>query len=404
MGRKLAVALSLVWAIGSTACDDVVTTHDAGAEPARGPSLASYVAPAGMVKPVAIVRDYNGTFDGEVVSGGKDYSTLYRDRYAPTNGKGEGGGRHGGVDIRVDPGTVVRASLGGRVIRARCDWNQSRVSGSSKGWGGWVVIKARNPYGSVNDSVLFTYAHLDKFDFVKEGPNVYVTTGQTIGLSGGNLNSGLCPGNSTGPHLHFQIDKDFPNDLDRIWADVDNTNLPDTNYDVSDFTYNPMVFIQGGYRWEFETAGNAEYWSPGNARAFGVSGGAYWMDGDFDPWLRRGGANANVSCGRTYLCSSQITAEADFYRYIRLDLHLNCAVTPLTVYFTTDSYPDFHQDRRFEVPVGYGPVSVTIPAYANHGQWRGIITGLRVDPSVNCDWGNEINYIGYIRLVSSSTG
>jgi murein DD-endopeptidase MepM/ murein hydrolase activator NlpD len=359
------------------------------------PTSPRYVISSlGMVAPTDSTNDYNGTYQGGQGIG-RGYSTLYRDTYtAPHGWRGEGSGMHYGVDIRVNR-APVKASLGGLVMRAD--------STDKSGWGGLVVIRATNPYTN-SGYVYFVYAHLSEIHVAK---NTTVLTGQVIGRSGGNWNdSGK--GAAQGPHLHFQIDKSMstslPSPYSVSFARIDSEI--DSDFEVMNSTYSPMVFVQGGYRWEFQRTDTEpwkreELWRAVNVASSGVSGGAFWMDGNYDPWLERGAVR--LYCGENAPCGTSIAADASMYKYIRLNVHLNCAVSPLTLYFTTKDNPTFHPDRRIEVPVGYGPATLTIPAY-QHGQWSGIITGLRVDPSVNCDWGTEINYIGYIRLVSSSTG
>jgi len=87
-------------------------------------------------------------------------------------------GYHRGVDWAVPTGTTVRASCSGTVTQA--------------GWGGsygyYVVIKHV-------DGSTTTYAHLSKV-LVSKGQKV--SQGAKIGLSGNT-------GNSTGPHLHFEL-------------------------------------------------------------------------------------------------------------------------------------------------------------------------------------------------------
>ncbi|WP_457567691.1 M23 family metallopeptidase [Desulfurobacterium sp.] len=86
---------------------------------------------------------------------------------------------HPGVDIANRPGTPVKVTADGRVIRA--GW-----------WGGWgKVVLVRHPSGYIT-----IYAHLKKI-FVKPGQKVRL--GQVIGEMGNT-------GRSTGPHLHYGIE------------------------------------------------------------------------------------------------------------------------------------------------------------------------------------------------------
>ncbi|MFI9761059.1 M23 family metallopeptidase [Streptomyces sp. NPDC051963] len=90
---------------------------------------------------------------------------------------------HSGQDFAVPSGTKVVAAHGGTVVKAG-----SNGAGDGPAYGNAVVIKHGN--GSFSQ-----YAHLSKIN-VKVGQ--VVKTGQRIALSGNT-------GNSSGPHLHFEI-------------------------------------------------------------------------------------------------------------------------------------------------------------------------------------------------------
>jgi murein DD-endopeptidase MepM/ murein hydrolase activator NlpD len=86
--------------------------------------------------------------------------------------------KHSGQDFVVPTGTKVRAAHAGTVVEA--DWGGA--------YGNNIVIR--------HGGHLYTqYGHLSKF-LVHVGDRV--NTGQTIALSGST-------GNSTGPHLHFEV-------------------------------------------------------------------------------------------------------------------------------------------------------------------------------------------------------
>ncbi len=86
--------------------------------------------------------------------------------------------RHTGQDFAVPVGTPVRAAGAGRVVRVSC--------GGAFG----IQIVVEHPGGYCTQ-----YAHLSAVT-VDEGDRV--ATGQRIGRSG-------TTGNSTGPHLHFEV-------------------------------------------------------------------------------------------------------------------------------------------------------------------------------------------------------
>ncbi|WP_405791252.1 LysM peptidoglycan-binding domain-containing M23 family metallopeptidase [Streptomyces sp. NBC_00029] len=100
-------------------------------------------------------------------------------------------GYHTGVDFIASMGTSVRAVGAGTVVSA----------GWSGSYGNEVVIQHA-------DGKYSQYAHLSQLS-VSSGQSV--TAGQSIGLSGST-------GNSTGPHLHFEIrtTPSYGSDLDPI--------------------------------------------------------------------------------------------------------------------------------------------------------------------------------------------
>ncbi|MFD9406299.1 M23 family metallopeptidase [Streptomyces sp. NPDC059989] len=91
--------------------------------------------------------------------------------------------KHSGQDFAVPTGTPVKAAGAGVVVKAG-----PNGGGDGPAYGNAIVIKhANNTYSQ--------YAHLSKIQ-IKIGQKV--TAGQRIALSGNT-------GNSSGPHLHFEI-------------------------------------------------------------------------------------------------------------------------------------------------------------------------------------------------------
>ena len=88
--------------------------------------------------------------------------------------------RHGGLDLAGPVGNPIYASKSGTVLKAQCGWN----------WGYGCYVHLDN--GSGIETI---YAHASQ---LLVSPGDYVNQGQTIALSGNT-------GNSTGPHLHFEI-------------------------------------------------------------------------------------------------------------------------------------------------------------------------------------------------------
>ncbi|MFI0978478.1 M23 family metallopeptidase [Streptomyces sp. NPDC021093] len=108
-------------------------------------------------------------------------------RYALSATYGKGGGmwahKHSGQDFAVPIGTTVKAAAAGTVVKAG-----PNGGGDGPAYGNAIVVKhANNTYSQ--------YAHLSRIQ-VRVGQ--HVAAGKQIALSGNT-------GNSSGPHLHFEI-------------------------------------------------------------------------------------------------------------------------------------------------------------------------------------------------------
>ncbi|TDB79222.1 M23 family metallopeptidase [Micromonospora sp. KC721] len=107
--------------------------------------------------------------------------------------------RHNGVDIAARKGTPIHAAAAGRVLVARCDPDHNGrrdcdVDGSpGKGGCGWFVdILHAGRY-------VTRYCHMVEKPLVV--PGQVVRAGEVIGRVGSS-------GNSSGPHLHFEVHRD----------------------------------------------------------------------------------------------------------------------------------------------------------------------------------------------------
>ena len=101
-------------------------------------------------------------------------------------------GWHTGLDFRVKSGTAVVSAANGTVI--------------ASGWGGAYGYRIEVDHGN---GYVTAYNHLSKIE-ITEGK---VAAGQEIGKSGST-------GNTTGPHLHFEVTKDgeFMNPSSWLWG------------------------------------------------------------------------------------------------------------------------------------------------------------------------------------------
>ena len=102
------------------------------------------------------------------------------------------GGWHTGLDFRVPSGTPVVAAAGGTIVSA--------------GWGGAYGYRIEIDNGN---GYITAYNHLSKIE--KTSGTVY--PGQEIGKSGST-------GNTTGPHLHFEVTKngEWVNPANWLWG------------------------------------------------------------------------------------------------------------------------------------------------------------------------------------------
>ncbi|MEV7618119.1 M23 family metallopeptidase [Streptomyces sp. NPDC089799] len=157
------------------------------AKPFRTPRIRTAVAVAGLGAALAVGA--TGTAFADVAPAAKAAAAWTKPvaGYTLSATFGKGGNmwahKHSGQDFAVPTGTPVKAAGAGTVVKAG-----PNGAGDGPAYGNAVVIKhANNTYSQ--------YAHLSKIQ-VKIGQKV--TAGKQIALSGNT-------GNSSGPHLHFEI-------------------------------------------------------------------------------------------------------------------------------------------------------------------------------------------------------
>lgn len=103
-------------------------------------------------------------------------------------GENRGGRAHGGIDFSVPVGTQLLAAASGRITNAS--------NADPGGYGLYVEI-------TTDDGFVIRYGHMNAAS-VQVGDQV--RAGQPIGVSGGA--GGPNSGNSTGAHLHFEVQMD----------------------------------------------------------------------------------------------------------------------------------------------------------------------------------------------------
>lgn len=140
-----------------------------------------------LAAPVALAdddEDYGdlSTGDAYVPMSGTLSSIFYTPKEEEYFFDFHGSAGHGGIDIAAPQGDEIYAAFSGKVIEA----------GEAGGYGQWVVIQSEE-----NSDIYSTYGHVVKYH-VKKGDEV---------KAGDHIADNGSLGKSTGPHLHFQVDK-----------------------------------------------------------------------------------------------------------------------------------------------------------------------------------------------------
>ncbi|HWM37401.1 MAG TPA: LysM peptidoglycan-binding domain-containing M23 family metallopeptidase, partial [Streptomyces sp.] len=143
---------------------------EAKAEPSAEKPQSGATAKKSSATKASGTSDSSGDYSAPVSSG---TSTPYG-----ASGGSWSSGKHTGVDFSAPSGTSVKAVTSGTVVQA----------GWSGSYGNQVVLKHE-------DGKFSQYGHLSS---VSVRPGQQVSVGDQVGASGST-------GNSTGPHLHFEV-------------------------------------------------------------------------------------------------------------------------------------------------------------------------------------------------------
>jgi murein DD-endopeptidase MepM/ murein hydrolase activator NlpD len=177
-------------------------------------------------------------------------NNLYSVDHFGTYATGGGEGAHPGVDIRLPLGTPIRNIANGHVVK---------VGEDKAGFGKYVLVRhprVPDPDQPKRTITLYSlYAHLSvQLSF--EGD--IVQKGQVIGASG-------MTGNASGPHLHFQIQRDVCKDDGTVigasafwpftWKDTQEAGVTFSQAIDQGLkrdhglqcTVNPMLYVQANY-------------------------------------------------------------------------------------------------------------------------------------------------------------
>ncbi|AEN10695.1 MULTISPECIES: M23 family metallopeptidase [unclassified Streptomyces] len=187
-GAVVAAGLGASMVFGAGAAFASGTTGTADTAALAGAATADSVAQQATAQSKAAAAAKKASADKEAAA--KKKAASWRtpvSHYVLSATYGTGGDRwaskHSGQDFAVPIGTKVEAAHAGTVVKAG-----PNGGGDGPAYGNAIVIKHANGKYS-------QYAHLSKIQ-VKIGD--HVKTGEKIALSGNT-------GNSSGPHLHFEI-------------------------------------------------------------------------------------------------------------------------------------------------------------------------------------------------------
>ena len=210
-------------------------------------------------------------------------------------------------------------------------------------------------------------------------------------FSKGNPNPGHAPGSSANPADYPVIRyDDNPYWVEFSWADQSLQPGP-----VNPAGDDPPM--TNSIAWEFNTPANSEGWLAYNAGILNEATNVQ-SDGLFiidpigpDPWIEN------------RLCS----IDASSVDSIKIRMSSNCEDDTGAIYFSTAESPGFDEDKKVGFIVSHGSEWHEYDIPISNSNWKGTITGLRIDPA---DFGSESSEshddtfgFDYIRLLGVPT-
>ncbi|AQU67206.1 M23 family metallopeptidase [Streptomyces niveus] len=182
----LAAGLGVTTALGAGVAFAANSSGDAGAPAAVAAEKAAHSEKVTAAKAADKAKDK--AKDKKAAKNPTWAKPVSKYTLSATYGRGGGmwASKHSGQDFAVSVGTNVKAVHTGTVVKAG-----PNGAGDGPAYGNAIVVK----HGTGSSAKYSQYAHLSK---VKVQAGQKVDKGQSIALSGNT-------GNSSGPHLHFEI-------------------------------------------------------------------------------------------------------------------------------------------------------------------------------------------------------
>ncbi len=274
---------------------------------------------------------------------------------------------HPGYDFRTRDSD--QDPTNGRVnVRAAADGMVTCKGSCSEGPGA-IRIDHGNGYRTV-------YLHLSSFAVQQDQP---VTRGSVIGVSGDT-------GATGSPHLHFELRKQVGSN----WVVVDPYGWAGGCPDPYTAAASVNFWTNSGTRWDFNSTGNTQGWTPRNVECFSVGNGRLRIDPKAtDPYVE-GPPMVNVS--------------ATSFNTVEVQMSSFAPDGTASIYFTTDTSTTWDANKRVDFTVtNDGALRVYRVPVSNNSQWRGQITAIRLDPSGLGRSGTssdtvEIDYVALVNL------